>query len=211
MLRPDCRRFREEFTPGTDSPSQNPHRWSCPSCGAFAEAMERAASAPKLALPGRLRGELRGLPSFVQHDAPRLPFPQAPLPPGLKNSLRGIARQARSEPPLWVRSSRYAVAASYFLAAVLTYAIGDPAELTRRATNTLSQTSHSWTRSVGQTWMEVRDERLPEVGSAVTDRYGAAVGSLESSLESSLAGLRSEVREITEKFTPEVSNDKEKP
>lgn len=211
MLRPDCRRFREEFTPGTDSQSQSrsqdPHRWSCPSCGAFAEAMERAASAPKLALPSRLRGELRGLPSFVQHDAPRLPVPQAPLPPGLKTSLRGIARQARSEPPLWVRSSRYAVAASYFLAVVLTYAMGDPADLTRRATDTLSRTGHTWTRSVGQTWMEVRDERLPEVGSAVTDRYGAAVGSLESSL----AGLRSEVREITEKLTPEASNHKEKP
>lgn len=213
MLRPDCQRFREGFTPGVDpiaaqAQSQDPHRWSCPACAAFADAMERAASAPKLALPDSLRGQLRGLPSFVRHDAPRLPVPQAPLPPGLKNSLQGIARRVRRLPPVWVRSSRYAVAASYFLAVVATYTLGDPAALSLRATETL-------TRTVDRTWSAVRDQRLPEVGSALSERisegYGAAAGTLESSLESSLKGLRSEVREITSKLSSEESNDKEKP
>lgn len=209
MLRPDCRRFREGFTPGADAiidpitaqaQSLDPHRRSCPTCAAFAEAMERAASVPKLALPDSLRGQLRGLPSFVRHDAPRLPVPQVPLPSGLKSSLQGIARRVRRQPPLWVRHSRYAVAASYFLAVVVTYTLGDPAALSRRATETL-------TRTVDRTWSVVRDERLPEVGSALSQRYGAAVGTLESSL----TDLRSEVREITRKFSFEESNHKEMP
>ncbi|HJX29048.1 MAG TPA: hypothetical protein VJ885_14145 [Thermoanaerobaculia bacterium] len=213
MLRPDCQRFREGFTPGTDPitaqvQSQDQHRRSCPACAAFADAMERAASAPKLELPSSLRGQLRGLPSFVRHDAPRLPVPQAPLPPGLRDNLQGIARRVRRQPPFWVRNSRYAVAASYFLAVVMTYALGDPAALSIRATDTL-------TRTVGRTWSAVRDQRLPEAGSALSERlsegYGAAVDTLESSLESSLDGLRSEVREITRTLSPEESNDKEKP
>ena len=207
MLRPDCRRFREEFTPGTEAQNLDPHRRSCPACAAFAEAMERAAAAPKLALPDSLRGQLRGLPSFVRHDAPRLPVPQVPLPSGLKSSLREIARRVRRQPPLWVRSSRYAVAASYFLAVVVTYTLGDPADLSRRATETL-------TRTVDRTWSVVRDERLPAVGNAVSERlserYGAAVDTLESSLHS-LEGLRSEVREITRKLSSEESNHKEMP
>lgn len=213
MLRPDCQRFREGFTPGVDplaaqAQSQDPHRRSCPACAAFAAAMERAASAPKLELPESLRGQLRGLPSFVRHDAPRLPVPQAPLPARLKSNLQGIARRVRRQPPLWVRHSRYAVAASYFLAVVMTYALGNPAALSIRATDTL-------TRTVGRTWSVVRDQRLPEVGSALSARvsagYGAAADTLESSLESSLDGLRSEVREITSKLSSEESNDKEKP
>lgn len=205
MLRPDCRRFREGFTPGADPitaevQSQEQHRRSCPACAAFAEAMERAASAPKLALPESLRGQLRGLPSFVRDDAPRLPVSQAPLPAGLKSNLQGIARRVRRQPPVWVRNSRYAVAASYFLAVVVTYTLGDPAALSRRATDTL-------TRTVGRTWSAVRDERLPVVGSALSEGYGAAV----STLESSLTGLRSEVREITRKLSFEKSNHKEMP
>lgn len=216
MLRPDCRRFREGFTPGVDPitaqvQSQDPHRRSCPACAAFADAMERTAAAPKLELPSSLRGQLRGLPSFVRHDAPRLPVPQAPLPAGLKSNLQGIARRVRREPPLWVRSSRYAVAASYFLAVVLTYALGDPLSLGRRAADTLTRTSQTWTESWGRTWTEVQEERLPAVGNALSDRYGSAVGTLESSLENSLSGLRSEVREITRKLSSEESNDKEKP
>lgn len=204
MLSFTCRRFRAGFTPGADP--LDPHRQSCPACAAFAVAMERAASAPKLPLPDRLRGELRGVFPFVRQDVPLLPVPQAPLPPALRQGLKGIARKVRSEPPVWVRNSRYAVAASYFLAVVLTYAMGDPLTLGRRATDTLARTSQAWTQSWDRTWTEVQEERLPEVESALAERYGAALGTLESSL----TGLRSEVREITEKFSVE-SNDKEKP
>ncbi len=184
MLSSACRHFREEFTPGT----QDAHRETCPACAAYAAALERAASAPKLPLPERLRGELRSVLPFVRHDEPRLPVPQAPLPAGLKSRLRAIPRETRREPPAWIRSSRWAVAASYFLTVVMLQAVGDPVALGRRATDTLVRT---W----DQTWIEVRDERLPRIESAIAERYGAAVGSLESSLSE----LKSEAREMSDK------------
>ncbi|HYU32004.1 MAG TPA: hypothetical protein VEW48_07565 [Thermoanaerobaculia bacterium] len=184
MLNRECRRFREEFTPGI----LDPHRETCPSCAAYAAALERAASAPQLAMPERLRGELKGVLPFVRHDAPRLPVPQTPLPAGLRDRLRAIPREQRREPPVWIRSSRWAVAASYFLTVVMLQAVGDPVALGRRTTDTLVRT---W----GQTWTEVREERLPRIGSAVVERYGATVGSLESSLSE----LESEAREMSDK------------
>lgn len=189
MLSLACRRFREEFTPGTRDPgAQSAHRETCPACAAYAEALERAAAAPKLPLPESLRGQLRDVLPFVRHDAPRLPVPQAPLPAGLKNRLRAIPREKRREPPAWVRSSRWAVAASYFLTVVMLQTLGDPVALGRRATSTLVQT---W----DQTWTEVRQERLPRLESALAERYGAAV----SSLETSVTELRTEAREMSDK------------
>ncbi len=184
MLSRDCRRFREDFTPGT----QDPHRETCPACAAYAAAVQRAASAPKLPLPEHLRGQLRDVLPFVRHDAPRLPVPQAPLPAGLKNRLRAIPREKRREPPAWIRSSRWAVAASYFLTVVMLQTVGDPVALGQRATDTLART---W----DQAWTEISNERLPRIESAIVERYGATVDSLESSLSE----LRSEAREMSEK------------
>ena len=184
MLNRECRRFRERFTPGTE----DPHRETCPGCAGYAAALERAASAPQLRMPERLRGELKGVLPFVRHDAPRLPVPQAPLPAGLRDRLRAIPREQRREPPAWVRSSRWAVAASYFLTVVMLQTLGDPVALCQRTAGALART---W----DQTWTEVREEHLPQIGSAVTQRYGAAVGSLESSLSE----LKSEAREMSDK------------
>lgn len=189
MLSFACRRFREEFTPGSQDPvARSAHRETCPACAAYAAALERAASAPKLPMPESLRGQLRDVLPFVRHDAPRLPVPQAPLPSALKDRLRSIPRKERREPPAWIRSSRWAVAASYFLTVVMLQTLGDPVALGRRATNTLVRT---W----GQTWTEVRRERLPRIESAISERYGAAVGSLETSVTE----LRTEAREMSDK------------
>jgi hypothetical protein len=193
MLSFACRRFREEFTPGSQDPgARSAHRETCPACAAYAAALERAASAPKLPLPESLRGQLRDVLPFVRHDAPRLPVPQTPLPAGLKGRLRAIyleeRREKRREPPAWIRSSRWAVAASYFLTVVMLQTLGDPVALGRRATNTLVRT---W----DQTWTEVRRERLPRLESAITERYGAAVGALETSMTE----LRTEAREMSDK------------
>lgn len=184
MLSRDCRRFREEFTPGT----QDPHRETCLSCAAYAAALERAAAAPKLPLPESLRGQLRDVLPFVRHDAPRLAVPQAPLPAGLKNRLRAIPREKRREPPAWIRSSRWAVAASYFLTVVMLQTVGDPVALGQRAAETL-------TRTWDQAWTEVRQESLPRIEREIAERYGAAV----SPLETSLTELRSGARELSEK------------
>ena len=186
MLSRECRRFREDFTPGT----RNAHWETCPACAAYAAALERAASAPKLPLPASLRGQLRDVLPFVRHDAPRLPVPQAPLPAALKNRLRAIPREKRREPPAWIRSSRWAVAASYFLTVVMLQAVGEPVALGQRAAETL-------TRTWDQAWTEVRQERLPELESMIAERIAERYGSAVNSLEASVTELRSDAREIS--------------
>jgi hypothetical protein len=191
MLSRDCRRFREGFTPGTQDPgAQSAHRETCPACATYAAALERAASAPKLPLPEGLRGQLREVLPFVRHDAPRLPVPQAPLPAGLKNRLRAIPKEKRREPPAWLRSSRWAVAASYFLTVVMLQTVGDPIALGQRATGTLART---W----DQTWTAVRQERLPQLESLIAEQIAERYGATVSSLETSVTGLRSGAREIS--------------
>jgi hypothetical protein len=66
--------------------------------------------------------------------------------------------------------------------------VGDPVALGQRATDTLART---W----DQAWTEISNERLPRIESAIVERYGATVDSLESSLSE----LRSEAREMSEK------------
>ncbi|HEY0511702.1 MAG TPA: hypothetical protein VGH73_07350 [Thermoanaerobaculia bacterium] len=115
-----CRRFRAHFSPG----SAHPHRRDCRECEAFAAALESAAGA-RLPLPSALRQTLRAI-AGPEEDAV-LPFavPRLPVPDALARRLRGIARPGqtipliRQAPPEWVRSPRYAVAASALLALLL--------------------------------------------------------------------------------------------
>ena len=165
MLRPDCRRFRAELEPG------DPHRQSCPSCAAYAAPNERAAF--KIPLPAGLRSKLRGIPAATS-PGPRLPLPQAPLPDPLRNRLRGLAR--RPAPPAWVRTSRYAVAASYLLAVLVSLTVGNPVQLGRQAANRMSH-------AVSERLDEGR-ERLDVWEDTVRERYGETRRSLEDSLDS---------------------------
>jgi hypothetical protein len=113
-----CRRFRARFTPG----SAHPHRRICPECEAFAAAVESAAGA-RLPQPVPLR---RRLSAIAASDATEggtvLPFPvpRLPLPRPLAVRLRAIpAAVSRPALPAWVRTPRYAVAASTVLALLL--------------------------------------------------------------------------------------------
>jgi hypothetical protein len=214
MLSLACRRFREEFTPGARG-SQDPHRQTCPACAAHAEALERAASAPRLPLPERLKSGLKALP---RPDAPRLPLPQAQLPAALKDRLRAIPRDVRSgglrELPAWVRSPRWAIAASYFLTVVLLNTVGDPVALGRRATGSLAQTwDQAWDQTWTPAWSRIREERLPRIENALAERYDTALGSLETTVKSSLTELRSGAREIADQTRQSFEEliDKEKP
>lgn len=123
MLSWACRRFRSSFAPG----SRHAHRDRCAECRSYAEALERAAGL-RLPLPEALGRRLSAL-AAPPKGAPvlRFPLPQAPLPPGLHERLRGIARPEprRQGLPAWIRSPRYAVAASYVLAVLLTALFGD--------------------------------------------------------------------------------------
>jgi hypothetical protein len=169
MLRTACRQFRTELAPG------DPHRRSCPACAAYAAAMERAAF--KVPLPARLRSKLRAIPGATA-PGPRLPLPQAPLPDPLRDRLRGLAR--RPAPlrtlPAWVRTSRYAVAASYLMAVLVGLTAGNPVQLGRQAADRMSQ-------AVSERLDEGR-ERLDVWENNVRERYGETRRSLEDSLGS---------------------------
>lgn len=172
MLKPACRRFRTELA------LDDPHRRSCPACAAYAAAMERAAV--KIPLPARLRSKLRAIPGATS-PGPRLPLPRAPLPDPLRDRLRGLARgPLRSRKPrslpAWVRTSRYAVAASYLMAVLVGFAVGNPVELGRQAADRMS-------RMVAAPLSEGR-ERLGSLEDTVRERYGETRRSLEDTLGS---------------------------
>lgn len=193
MLKLSCRRFRSGFTPGMN----DPHRQSCPACAAYAAAMERAAR--RLPLPEGLRSRLRAIPAASGGEGPRMPLPQAPLPNVLRDRLRGIARiSAPEEPqplPAWVRSSRYAVAASYVLALLVGAAVGNPLELGREAADAADAVS---TRVGGRlermlSGAEIQGrERLDAWESAMRERYGET----RRSVEESLGNLENRVDEL---------------
>lgn len=176
MLKPDCRRFRIDFSPGL-APG-DPHRRTCPACAAYAAALERAAL--KVPLPARLRSKLRAIPGAAGPD-PRLPLPQAPLPDPLRNRLRGLARRhaSQQEPrplPAWVRTSRYAVAASYLMAVLVGLAAGNPLQLGRQAAQRVS--------SVVTAQLTESRERLDLLEDTVRERVVETRRSVEDSLGS---------------------------
>lgn len=173
MLSWSCRRFRARFTPG----DQTAHRRSCPECGAYAAALEQAAGL-RLPLPERLRENLRGIArtGSSQGSVLDFPLPQIPLPEGLQARLRAIPREARQElprqtPPEWVRSPRYAVAASALLALLLGAAVDRPWDAGREAAVSLEQE------------LRARVAPLEAVQDAAAERLAKTRRSIESSVE----------------------------
>lgn len=132
MLSASCRRFRARFFPG----SAHPHRRACPECDAFAAALESAAGV-RLPLPGGLRRNLRAI-AGPEPDAV-LPFalPRLPVPALLARRLRAIAPAGRPPLPEWIRSPRYAVAASAILALLLGPALSRAAHRSLEALDTV--------------------------------------------------------------------------
>jgi len=117
VLSASCRRFRARFSPG----SAHPHRRACPECDAFAAALESAAGA-RLPVPESLRRNLRAIAGIAGPEPGAvLPFavPRLPVPDALAHRLRTIAPAGRPPLPEWLRSPRYAVAASAILALLL--------------------------------------------------------------------------------------------
>ena len=124
MLSWACRRFRARFTPG----SAHPHRRACRDCDAFAAALEQRGRSPPAAAgrpaarPASCCGTGHrgaGTPetgTVLPFAVPRLPVP---LPAATAVRLRAIAAPQRPAPPEWVRSPRYAVAASALLTLLL--------------------------------------------------------------------------------------------
>lgn len=132
MLSFACLRFRARFSPG----ARLAHRGACAACGAYAAAMERAA-AVSVPLPGPLAAALRDIPG--RQTSVALPVARVAVPGPLYDRLRAIPRQAgRSRPPAWIRSPRYAIAASTLLTVLFGAFGGDPGKAGRAVSETLS-------------------------------------------------------------------------
>ena len=195
MLNPSCRRFRTEFTPGAESP-HDAHRKSCPACAAYAAAMERAAK--RIPLPAGLRSKLRAIPG-VTSDAPRLPVPQAPMPPALRDRLRQMGRRQELPPlPAWARSSRYALAASYLLAVLTGAAFGNPVEAAGAFTRSVDRAVRPRVERAIESVEDRGRRRLDDLESAVRERYGATRQTVEQSLESLEHRLEHRATELDE-------------
>lgn len=115
MLSLACRRFRSRFAPG----SAHPHRKACRECAAFAAAVERAAGT-RLPLPASLKRSLEEIAIPATGEVLPFPVPRLPMSGALAARLRSLAPTAgRPALPEWVRSPRYALAASAILALLL--------------------------------------------------------------------------------------------
>lgn len=199
MLKPACRRFRADFSPGL-APG-DPHRRSCPACAAYAAAMERAAF--KAPLPSRLRSKLHAIPGAAE-PGPRLPLPQAPLPDPLRDRLRGLARRPlRQEPPAWVRTSRYAVAASYLMAVLMGLAVGNPLQLGRQAAHRVSSAVTAQlteSRERFDVWEDTVRERVVETRRSLED----SLGSLDHRMTDRVTELSQSLRSLEPLITRRV-------
>ena len=199
MLKPGCRRFRMDFTPGAESP-QDAHRQSCPACAAYAAAMERAAK--KIPLPAGLRSKLRAVPGAAAGGGPRMLMPQAPMPEALRDRLRQMSRRPELPPlPAWARSSRYALAASYLLAVLLGATFGNPVEAAGALTRSMDRAVRPRVEHAIESVEGRSVRRLDDLKSAVRERYGATRGSLntlEQALDQSLGRLEHQVSELDE-------------
>lgn len=136
MTRPACEDFRLSFRPGL----RGPHFDACAACRSWAQDVESWRSlGARAALPQTLRARLVAIPAQVAHTAPSqvAPPPPATLPEGLRRKLLKIpaAERARGR----VLKARYAVAASYLLAGLLTLAASGAS--TRPPTYGLAQAS----------------------------------------------------------------------
>ena len=208
-----CRRFRAAFTPG----SRHPHRRQCPRCAAYAAALERAAGL-RLPLPQALAERLRAIPPAAGTTAPPAlpaPVPPLPLPAGLRDRLVALPRQAvgtrsmrsprsprPARLPAWVLSPRYAVAASYAVALLLTAAFNGPGDLGDRG--------RQLAREVGGTVARAETlgrERLAALEQAAAVCYREARQEVVATVEESVERLGDRLPTIPPGLAPSAAPD----
>jgi hypothetical protein len=132
LLTRECQEFRRTFEAGR----HDAHRDACETCGRFAELIDGLGRwGMKAPLADSLRQRLRDLPEGEKQwelGPPRLPM--LPLPVSLEQRLKQIARtQPKAELPIWIRSPRFAIAASYLLTVLIGATVGNPAALAAEA------------------------------------------------------------------------------
>ena len=127
MLKPECLELRSTYERGRS----DAHLAECADCRAFATFVDGLGELGlKVPLADGLRSRLRDLPERQERQTyafPRLPL--LPLPAQLERRLKQIARLAstRRDLPIWIRSPRFAIAASYLLTLLFAGTLGNPA------------------------------------------------------------------------------------
>jgi hypothetical protein len=184
MLTWSCRRFRARFTPGT----AHPHRTACRDCAAHASAVETAAGV-RLPLPAGLSDSLRAIASPRSGAVLPFPVPRLPLPAATAARLRALAPARRPAPPEWVRSPRYAVAASAILALLLGPFLGPAAD--------------RGLRTLGSVRNELRDGLAP-IAMQTEEKGLEGLKKLQSTAaaaESSARRATASVRDLSNRFS----------
>ena len=196
MLKPECERFQRYYERGR----RGPHADRCDDCRRFAEFVDGLAelglSDP---LAERLRARLRRLP-LEEAGIPVPPqVPQLPLPAGLDRRLRRIARPAARETlPIWIRSPRYAVAASYVLTLLIAGTLGNPAAWAGEAGQRLDRFESTW-----QSVRQAGRARWTETWSGVEGRIDENVSTTQDFLRASKSSLRARWLELVESLREE--------
>lgn len=151
---------------------------------------------PSVPMPDRLRERLRKIPTA---DGEVIVFPvrRAPLPGALRERL--LAQAPAPALPNWIRSPRYAVAASYVLALATVLFLDNPVvrglEAVHSVTRALGATLE---RTIERTGEESR-EKLEGLQSGVRQSYGDT----RESLEGSLGKLETRVEDISDSLLPQ--------
>lgn len=183
MLKAECLELRSAYESGRTYA----HLGECADCRAFAAFVdglgELGMQAP---LADGLRNRLRDLPE--QHERRSYAFPRLPmlpLPAALERRLKQIARAAgaRKELPIWIRSPRFAIAASYLLTLLFAGTVGNPAAWGQTAADQLDRVGiviESAQVGGRKTWQGI-EERAHEGFALSREFYRTSKSSLRAS------------------------------
>lgn len=193
MLKQTCQEFQRRYERGLS----DEHPEGCAECRQFVEFVDSlqqlGLSAP---LADDLRARLRRLPQ-ENEGTPIFPrLPELPLPAALEHRLRRIAREGLREAlPIWIRSPRYAIAASYLLTLLISGTVGNPAAWAEEAGVTVGS---AWTlvhANGRDTWSGIEEGAVENI--ALTKDF----------LRASKSSLRARWIGLVESFNDPESND----
>lgn len=199
MLKPDCKAFRERYERG----QRNLHRDGCADCREFAEFVDGLNRLSyNQPLDDQLRARLRSLADEEEGRLPLMPrMPLLPLPEALRKRLQLIARGGLPKaPPIWIRSPRYAIAASYLLTLLIAGTIGNPAAWASTAQPQIAR--------VGSVWAELQaggQETWGGIEEQATEKYQTT----KSFLRATRSSLQATWTDLAESFRDRETTDEE--
>jgi hypothetical protein len=205
VLKPECERFQRLYEHGRGTGHVGAgHLEECEECrrfAAFVDGLSRLGLASPLG--DELRARLRGVPEATLGVVAFPRVPSLPLPARLEQRLRRIARQGiRETLPIWIRSPRYAIAASYLLALLVTATVGNPAAWAGEAGERLDR--------FGSAWVSVRATGL-EAWSGVEEATRESLSVTEEILRVSGSSLRARWLELVDSLQEPETSESESP